>query len=65
MPKSRGRKLRNVDFPRDRGQGQRQCRSLWRRWRTDDDRLWVLEFRSRQPEADYSVIAELHSDEGR
>ena len=49
-------------FPRDRGQGQQQCRSLWRWWRTDDNRLWVLEFRSRQPEADHSVIAELHSD---
>ena len=51
-----------VEFPRDRGQGQQQCRSLWRWWRTDDNRLWVLEFRSRQPEADHSVIAELHSD---
>jgi hypothetical protein len=27
----------------------------------NDNRLWVLEFRSRQPEADHSVIAELHS----
>ena len=35
---------------------------LWRWWRTDDNRLWVLEFRSRQPEADHPVIAELHSD---
>jgi hypothetical protein len=51
-----------VEFPRDRGQSQRQCRSLWRWWRTDDNRLWVPEFRSRQPEADHSVIAELHSD---
>src|SRR6267142_3897785 len=51
-----------VEFPRDRGQGQQQCRSLWRWWRTDDNRLWVLEFRSRQPEADHSVTAELHSD---
>ena len=39
-----------------------QCRSLWRWWRTDDNRLWVPEFRSRQPEADHSAIAELHSD---
>ncbi len=38
-----------VEFPRDRGQGQRQCRSLWRWRRTDDNRLWILEFRSRQP----------------
>src|ERR1700732_1650845 len=51
-----------VEFPRDRGQGQQQCRSLWRWWRTDDNRLWVLQFRSRQPEADHSVIAQLHSD---
>jgi hypothetical protein len=28
---------------------------------TDDNRLWVPEFRSRQSEADHSVIAELHS----
>jgi len=34
-------------------------------WCADDNRLWVLEFRSRQLEADQSVIAELHSDEGR
>src|ERR1700723_2624894 len=54
-----------MEFPRDRGQSQKQCRSLWRWWRTDDNRLWVLQFRSRQPEADHSVIAELHSDEGR
>jgi Cupin len=27
-----------------------------------DNRLWLHEFRSRQPEADHSVIAELHSD---
>jgi len=51
-----------VDFPRDRGQGQKQCRSLWRWWRTDDNRLWVLQFRSRQPDAHHSVIAGLHSD---
>src|SRR5580704_18419309 len=46
-----------VELPRDRGQGQRQRRSVWRRWRTDDNRLWILEFRSRQPEADHSVSA--------
>ena len=50
---------------REIGEGQRQCRSLWRRRRTDDNRLWILEFRSRQPEVDHSVIAELHFDEGR
>ena len=55
----------DLEFPRDRGQSKQQCRSLWRWWRTNDNRLWVLEFRSRQPDADHSVIAKLHSDEGR
>ena len=49
-------------FSRGRGQGRQQCRSLRRWWRTDDNRLWVAEFRSRQSEADHSVIAALHSD---
>jgi len=35
---------------------------LWGWWGADDNRLWVFEFRSRQPEADRSVIAELHPD---
>ena len=54
--------MSEVDLSRDWGQSQRQCRSLWRWGRTDDNRLWVLQFRSRQSEADHSVIAELHSD---
>ena len=38
---------------------------MWWRWRADDNRLWIFEFRPRQPEADHSVIAKLHFDEDR
>jgi len=68
---ARGTSIVLRDSPRTRprwsfreigAKANKQCRSLWRWWRTDDNRLWVLEFRSRQPEADHSVNAELHSD---
>ena len=41
-----------------RRQGNRQCRSLRRRRRTNDHSLWILQFRSRQRAAYYSAIAE-------